>query len=154
MDSSDTDTRVITAVLPSGMPIKVEIAQPGDDEDEMASVGLRDLELGKALDSLGEIASLVVEKLKAAKPTKATVQLGLAFSVEAGKLTALWVGGQGNASLNVTMEWSAPPVQPTETASLTPVPPARAAINETDSPLNGRSLTSFTAVLLSAAAYF
>jgi len=132
------------------MPIKVEIAQPGDDEDEMASVGLRDLELGKALDSLGEIASLVVEKLKAAKPTKATVQLGLAFSLEAGKLTALWVGGQGNASLNVTMEWSAPP----ETASLTPVPPAWAAINETDSPLNRRSLTSFTAVLLSAAAYF
>jgi hypothetical protein len=124
MDSSDTDTRVITAVLPSGMPIKVEIAQPGDDEDEMASVGLRDLELGNALDSLGEIASLVIEKLEAAKPTKATVQLGLAFSVEAGKLTALWIGGQGNASLNVTMEWSAPPVQPTETASLTPVPPA------------------------------
>jgi Trypsin-co-occurring domain 1 len=116
MDSCDTDTRVITAVLPSGMPIKVEIAQPSDDEDEMASVGLRDLEVGKALDSLGEIASLVVEKLKAAKPTKATVQLGLAFSVEAGKLTALWVGGQGNASLNVTMEWSAPPAQPIKSA--------------------------------------
>lgn len=94
------------------MPIKVEIAQPGaDDEDEMASVGLRDLELDKALDSLGEIGSLVVEKLKAANPTKATVQLGLAFSVEAGKLTALWIGGRGNASLNVTMEWSAPPAE-------------------------------------------
>ena len=116
MDSSDTDTRVITAVLPSGIPIKVEIAQPGaGDEDEMASVGLRDFELDKALDSLGEIGSLVVEKLKAAKPTKATVQLGLAFSVEAGKLTALWVGGQGNGSLNVTMEWSAPPAQPAAT---------------------------------------
>ena len=99
------------------MPIRVEIAQPGadDDGDEMASVGLRDLDLGKTLDSLGEIGSLVVEKLKAAKPTKATVQLGLAFSVEAGKLTALWVGGQGNASLNVTMEWSAPPTPPAAT---------------------------------------
>lgn len=108
MDSTDTDTRVVTAVLPSGMPIKVEVAEPGD-EDEMASVGLRDLELDKALGALDEIGSLVVQKLKAAKPTKATVQLGLAFSVEAGKLTALWVGGHGNASLNVTMEWSAPP---------------------------------------------
>jgi hypothetical protein len=116
MDSTETDKRVVTATLPSGMPIKVEIAQPGSgDEDEMASVGLRDFELDKALDSLGEIGSLVVEKLKAAKPTRATVQLGLAFSVEAGKLTALWVGGQGNASLNVTMEWSAPPASPEAT---------------------------------------
>jgi hypothetical protein len=26
--------------------------------------------------------------------------------VEAGKLTALWVGGKGEASLTVTLEWS------------------------------------------------
>jgi len=98
-------------MLPSGMLIKVEVAQAAAaDEDEMASVGVRDhLELHKVIESLGEIGSLIVDKLKAAKPTRATVQLGLAFSVEAGKLTALWVGGQGNASLNVTMEWSAPP---------------------------------------------
>lgn len=116
MDSTETDKRAVTAVLPSGMPIKVEIAQPGPgDEDEMASVGLRDFELNKALDSLGEIGFLVVEKLKSAKPTKATVQLGLAFTVEAGKLTALWVGGQGSSSLNVTMEWSAPPASPEAT---------------------------------------
>jgi hypothetical protein len=112
MDITDTDTRVVTVLLPSGTPIKVELARPGAyDQDEMASVGLRDLQLDKALDVLREIGSLVVEKLEAAKPTKATVQLGLAFSVEAGKLTALWVGAQGNASLNVTMEWSAPPAQ-------------------------------------------
>jgi len=115
MGRTDTDTRVVTAVLPSGMSINVEIAQPdGDDEDEMTSVGLRNLELDKALDSLSEIGSLIVKKLKAAKPTKATVELGLAFSVEAGKLTALWVGGTGTASLNVTLEWAAgSPVAPT-----------------------------------------
>jgi hypothetical protein len=107
MGRTDTDTRVVTAVLPSGMSINVEVTQPGGDEDEMASVGLRNLELDKALDSLGEIGSLVVKKLKAAKPTRATVELGLAFSVEAGKLTALWVGGTGQASLNVTLEWAA-----------------------------------------------
>jgi hypothetical protein len=106
MGRTDTDTRVVTAVLPSGMSINVEVAQPGGD-DEMASVGLHSLELDKALDSLGEIGSLVVKKLKAAKPTRATVELGLAFSVEAGKLTALWVGGTGQASINVTLEWAA-----------------------------------------------
>jgi len=97
-------------VLPSGMPIKVEVAKADDnDEDEMASVGLRVLELDGALDSLDGIASLIVEKLKAAKPTKATVKLGLAFSVEAGKLTALWVGGTGQASLHITLEWAESP---------------------------------------------
>jgi hypothetical protein len=104
------------------MAIRVEVVQPGaDDEDEMASVGLRNLKLDRALDSLGEIGSLVVEKLKAAKPTKATVQLRLAFSVEAGKLIALWVGGTGQASLNVTLEWaeSAAPLR-----GPSPAPPA------------------------------
>ena len=108
MGRTDTDTNVVTAVLPSGMSINVEVAQQdGDGDDELMNVGLRNLELDNALDSLGEIGSLVVSKLKAAKPTKATVELGLTFSVEAGKLTALWVGGKGKASLNVTLEWAA-----------------------------------------------
>jgi hypothetical protein len=32
--------------------------------------------------------------------------------VEAGKLTALWVGGRGEASLMVTLEWSERPAVP------------------------------------------
>ena len=54
----------------------------------------------------------MVEKLKAAKPTRATVELKLGFAVEAGKLTALWVGGKGEASLTVTLEWSERPGAP------------------------------------------
>jgi hypothetical protein len=72
----------------------------------MANVGLRDLDLSGALETVGEISSTVVEKLKAARPTKATVEMNFGFEVEAGKLTALWVGGKGNASLKVTLEWS------------------------------------------------
>ena len=34
------------------------------------------------------------------------------FAVEAGKLTALWVGGKGEASLTVTLEWSERPGAP------------------------------------------
>ena len=74
--------------------------------------GLRDLDLDKALDTVAEIGSVVVEKLKAAKPTRATVELKLGFAVEAGKLTALWVGGKGEASLTVTLEWSEHPGAP------------------------------------------
>lgn len=95
----------VTAWLPSGVPVRVEVAGLAAG-DGMASVGLRDLDLGAALDSVCEIGSLVVDKLKPAGPAKATVELRLGFAVEAGKLIALWVGGKGEASLTVTLEWS------------------------------------------------
>ena len=102
---TDTAVQVVTARLPSGAPVQVEVTAPAG-EDGLTSVGLRDLDLDHALDTVAEIGSVVVDKLKAAKPTKATVQLKLGFAVEAGKLTALWVGGKGEASLTVTLEWS------------------------------------------------
>lgn len=108
MNGAENVTSVVTARLPSGTPIRVEVAG-ADSGDGMTSVGLRDLDLDKALDTIGEIGSVVVEKLKAAKPTRATVELKLGFAVEAGKLTALWVGGKGDASLKVTLEWSEHP---------------------------------------------
>ena len=40
------------------------------------------------------------------------MELKLGFAVEAGKLTALWVGGKGEASLTVTLEWSEHPGAP------------------------------------------
>jgi hypothetical protein len=105
MNGADGPAGVVTARLPSGVPVRVELAGPGAG-DGLTSVGLRDLDLSGALDTVGEIGSVVVEKLKAAKPSKATVELRFGFEVEAGKLTALWVGGKGEASLTVTLEWS------------------------------------------------
>jgi hypothetical protein len=99
---------VVTAHLPSGVPIKVEIAESGDGMTSVGLKSLKDLDLGKALDAVSEIGSVVVDKLKAVKPSRATVELKLGFAVEAGKLTALWVGGKGEASLTVTLEWSDP----------------------------------------------
>jgi len=105
MNDTERTPHLVTAVLPGGSPIKVEITGSGSG-DGMTSVGLHDLDLGAALDRVGEIGVLVVEKLKAAKSAKTTVELHLGFAMEAGKLTALWVGGKGEASLTVTMEWS------------------------------------------------
>ena len=102
---ADVAVQVVTARLPSAAPVQVEVAAP-TGEDGLTSVGLRDLDLDHALDTIAEIGTVVVDKLKAAKPTKATVQLKLGSAVEAGKLTALWVGGKGEASLTVTLEWS------------------------------------------------
>jgi hypothetical protein len=111
VNGSDERTETVTARLPSGVPVRVELAGPGAG-DGMTSVGLLNLDLSGALDTVGEIGSLVVEKLKAAKPTRATVELKFGFEVEAGKLTALWVGGKGEASLTVTLEWSEPAAGP------------------------------------------
>jgi len=105
MNGADGPADVVTALLPSGTPVRVALAGTGA-EDGMANVGLRDLDLSGALETVGEISSTVVEKLKAARPTKATVEMNFGFEVEAGKLTALWVGGKANASLKVTLEWS------------------------------------------------
>jgi len=104
-DDAEQVVRAVTAQLPSGVAVRVQIADDGSG-DGMTSVGLRDLDLDKALDSVGEIGALVVDKLKAARPSKTTVEFKIGFAVEAGKLTALWVGGKGEASLTVTMEWS------------------------------------------------
>lgn len=108
MDGAGRSPEVVTARLPSGVPVRVELGG-ADAGDAMASVGLRDLDLSGALDTVGEIGAVVVEKLRAARPAKATVELRFGFAVEAGKLTALWVGGKGEASLTVTLEWPGSP---------------------------------------------
>jgi hypothetical protein len=120
MDGAERVPAVVTAVLPSGEPVKISLVSAGSG-DGMASVGLHDLDLSAALDRVGEIGLLVVDKLKAAKPGKTTVELHLGFAVEAGKLTALWVGGKGEASLTVTMEWS-PSAEPASSADSAPSP--------------------------------
>lgn len=108
MNGAENDTTLVTARLPSGEPVRIAVSG-SESGDGLTSVGLRDLDLGKALETVAELGSVVVEKLKAAKPSRATVELRLGFAVEGGKLTALWVNGRGDASLTVTLEWSAPP---------------------------------------------
>ena len=119
MNGAESGPAVVTARLPSGVPVRVELAGPGPGGG-MASVGLADLDLDRALDAVAEIGSVVVGKLKAARPTRATVELSLGFAVEAGKLTALWVNGKGEASLTVTLEWSGDPAaEPDDSAEAT-----------------------------------
>jgi Trypsin-co-occurring domain 1 len=98
--------RAVTAWLPSGVAVKVEAVTDEASADGMTSVGLRHFEVADALESVGEIGALVVSRLGKARPSKTTVELRLGFAVESGKLTALWVGGKGEAALTVTLEWS------------------------------------------------
>lgn len=56
-------------------------------------------------DSVESIADSLVGALQKVKPTKATIEFGLEFAIEAGKLTALLVNGNTSGSLTVTLEW-------------------------------------------------
>jgi Trypsin-co-occurring domain 1 len=107
MDGGQAGVKAVTVLLPSGAPILVE-AHGATSDDGMASVGLRDLAIGGALDTVRELGSLVADKLKAAKANRVAVELNIAFAAEGGKLTSLIVNGRGAASLTVTLEWSDP----------------------------------------------
>jgi Trypsin-co-occurring domain 1 len=97
------DRTVVTAQLPSGKPLRVQVAAI---DDGMGSVGLRDkLDVNGAIDTVGELGRLLYGKLQAIKPTRTSIELTLGFTVEAGKLTALIVNGKADASLTLTMEW-------------------------------------------------
>lgn len=74
MNGSDPPPRVVTARMPSGLPVRVELAAPVAG-DGMTSVGLRDLDLSDVLGAVGEIGSEVLEKVRAARPTRAVVEL-------------------------------------------------------------------------------
>jgi hypothetical protein len=75
----------------------------------MGSVGLGEkLHLEDALAQIGEVAALVRQKLDPARPTKTTVEFGVSFSVQSGKLTSLVFESRGDASLTVALEWEHP----------------------------------------------
>jgi hypothetical protein len=105
VDGAGDDATFVTATLPSGALVRVAMP-PTAAGDGVASVGLRDLSIDGALDTVRELGSLIVDKLKAAGPTRTTVELSVGFAIEAGKLTSLLVSGRGDAAITVTLEWS------------------------------------------------
>jgi len=62
--------------------------------------------LGKVTDSIEKVSREVLDAVKRAAPTKATVELGFSIAIEAGQLVALFGKGKGEASITVTLEWS------------------------------------------------
>lgn len=94
----------VEAELPGGGIIRVRVAE--EAAGGIGSVGLGEkLRIDDALAQIGEVAALVRRKLDPSMPTRATVEFGVSFSAEPGKLTTLFFEGKGEASLTVTLEW-------------------------------------------------
>jgi len=96
----------VTVALPGGQEVKVEATGPTDD-DGLTSVGLRKpFDFESVLSTLGSIGGALRETVASAAATRTTVEVRLGFSVEAGKLVAVLLGGTADAAISVTYEWS------------------------------------------------
>jgi hypothetical protein len=95
--------RTISVALDDDTQLVVVAEQIGpalvSDEDVVAK-------LGKVTGSIERVSREVLDALKRAAPTKATVELGFSLAIEAGQLVALFGKGKGEASITVTLEWS------------------------------------------------
>lgn len=92
----------------SASHLYLEVLDRGGREE----VGLLDgIPFEQITDLLGEVALHLGNTLRRARPSKASIELGLEFGLENGQLVALIARGSGKANLKIAMEWeqTAPP---------------------------------------------
>jgi hypothetical protein len=89
------------------LAVRVELVG-GALVDDDAKVIARLEGVTKSIETVGRE---VLESVKKVKPAKATVELGFGLALEQGQLVALLGKAKGEASIKVTLEWSAPPAE-------------------------------------------
>jgi len=88
--------------LDDGAKAYLEVIPRGGREE----VGILDaIPFERVVEALGQIANGVGGAIEKAKPSKAAVETGVEFGLEAGKLVTLIARGTGKANLKVTLEW-------------------------------------------------
>jgi hypothetical protein len=97
----ETYTDLFPVELSSGAVVYVETVPLGGEED----VAFEILQLQSVMETIEDVANQFAATLERIRPDKASVELGVDFGVESGKLTALIVKGSANASLTITLEW-------------------------------------------------
>jgi hypothetical protein len=95
--------RSLTVELDDGSKLVVVAEQIGPalvaDTDVLAK-------LGGVTSSIERVSREILEAVRKAYPTKATVELGFGLAIEAGQLLALFGKGKGEATIKVTLEWT------------------------------------------------
>lgn len=100
-----TEWQPVTLPGNDGGKVYFEIVPRGGREE----VGVLDsIPFDQVTELLASIASGIGETLEKAKPKKATIELGVEFGLEAGKLVALIARGTGKANLKISLEWERP----------------------------------------------
>lgn len=100
-DSAQSD--IVPVRLPDGSLIYASARYIGGRQD-IASVG--NLDLVEFAAQLETIAQVLGSAAKKACPTKAVLEFGVQLAAKSGKLTALLIEGEADATLKVTLEWA------------------------------------------------
>jgi len=88
--------------LGGGAKAYLEVIPRGGREE----VGVLDtIPFDQVVETLGQIANGIGVAIEKARPSKAAVEIGVEFGLEAGQLVALIARGSGKANLKVTLEW-------------------------------------------------
>lgn len=89
----------ISAAVSNGRTVAVRLI--GDGSDELSAVALSDrvFNLNDAMEDVASLAATVRHHLGRVAPKRATVEIGIGFSVSAGRLTALVVNAGADARL-------------------------------------------------------
>jgi len=87
--------------LDGGARAYLEVVPRGRQE-----VGVLDaIPFDQVMETLNQIARGLEAAIETAKPSKAAVEIGVEFGLEAGQLVALIARGTGKANLKITLEW-------------------------------------------------
>jgi Trypsin-co-occurring domain 1 len=62
--------------------------------------------LGSVTSSIEQVSRDILDAVRRAAPTRATVELGFGLAIETGQLVALFGKGKGETTIKVTLEWS------------------------------------------------
>lgn len=102
-DPSETDWQPLD--LGDGLRAYIEVPTrgPGAQDQE---IGLLDgVPIEQVTETIARIGAAIGTAMDKAAPQKASVELGLSFGVEAGRLVALIAQGSGETNLKVKLEW-------------------------------------------------
>jgi hypothetical protein len=97
-------TEIVTAKLPNGALVRVAVpSRPVRGED----VGARDqvFDTDRVREALEGIGAMVADAMKKISPRKVAVEFGFSFEIQSGHLTAVFVKGDLNADLKISLEW-------------------------------------------------
>jgi hypothetical protein len=102
MTDAQTQWQKIELPGKSDHQIYMEVLHRGGREE----VGILDsIPFEQVTEILGVIAQNIGNTLEKAKPTKASVELGVEFGLENGQFVALIARGSAKANLKIALEW-------------------------------------------------
>lgn len=103
MDEVPIASEAVEVVLPNGARMYVEAREVDGGGATKTAAG--EYDINTVVEALKGMSDAIGDAFASAAPTKTTVKVGIELSVNAGKLTALLVGGGAKAALDVTLEW-------------------------------------------------